>query len=198
MALDAGASAIGLVSEMPSGAGPIPEEQITAIVRAVGPEVDTFLLTSALDPLVIIRQQARTGARTLQLVDRLPARSHQTLRAALPEVRLVQVVHVQSEASIREALRIAPACDALLLDTGNPDAAVQELGGTGRVHDWSISREIVRRVDLPVYLAGGLTPQNVGEAVATVSPYGVDLCNGVRTEGRLDPEKLAAFFEALG
>jgi phosphoribosylanthranilate isomerase len=197
MAIDAGASAIGLVSEMPSGAGMISEERITEIVRSEGSRIDTFLLTSQLDPASIIRQQERTGARTVQLVDRLPPGSHQTLRAALPEVRLVQVIHVQSEASVREAIQIAPACDALLLDSGRPDAAVRELGGTGRVHDWSLSREIVERVDVPVYLAGGLDPANVRDAMAIVSPHGLDLCTGVRTHGKLDPQKLAAFFAAV-
>jgi len=198
MAVEAGASAIGLVSAMPSGSGVIPEDRIAEIVRSQGERVDTFLLTSQRDPARILRQQERTRARTLQLVDRLPPGAHQTLRAALPDVKLVQVIHVQDEASVRDALRIAPACDALLLDTGRPDAEPRELGGTGRVHDWSLSREIVKRVDVPVYLAGGLTPQNVRDALAAVSPYGVDLCSGVRSDGRLDPEKLDAFFAAVG
>lgn len=198
MAVGAGASAIGLVSAMPSGPAVIPEDRIAEIVRSQAGGVDTFLLTSQRDPARILRQHERTRTRTLQLVDRLPAGAHQTLRAALPDVKLVQVIHVQDETSVREALRIAPACDALLLDTGRPQAEPRELGGTGRVHDWSLSREIVKRVGVPVYLAGGLTPDNVREAVATVQPYGVDLCSGVRTAGRLDAEKLDAFFAAVG
>ena len=198
MATQAGADAIGLVSAMPSGTGPIPEDRIAEIVRAEGARVDTFLLTAERDPARILRQHERTGVRTLQLVNRLPAGAHQALRAVLPEVKIVQVIHVESEESVRDALRIAPACDALLLDTGRPHADPPELGGTGRVHDWTISREIVKRVDLPVWLAGGLTPENVGEAVRVVAPYGVDLCNGVRTDGDLDREKLEAFFAAVG
>jgi phosphoribosylanthranilate isomerase len=202
LAIEAGATAIGLVSEMPSGPGVISEKRIAEIVRAEGSRVDTFLLTSKHDPAAIIRQQERTGARTLQLVDRLPGGSHQALRAALPDVSIVQVVHVRDESSVREALHIAPACDALLLDSGRPGgdepAGVEKtLGGTGQVHDWALSREIVERAEVPVYLAGGLTAENVREAVAAVSPQGVDLCGGVRTDGRLDPEKLAAFFEAV-
>ncbi|HNL40150.1 MAG TPA: hypothetical protein PKH43_13465, partial [Saprospiraceae bacterium] len=87
--------------------------------------------------------------------------------------------------------------DALLLDSGNPNLAVKELGGTGRVHNWAISRRIVEQSGVPVFLAGGLRPDNVQAAVEAVQPWGLDLCSGVRTEGRLDEQKLAAFFAAL-
>jgi phosphoribosylanthranilate isomerase len=78
-----------------------------------------------------------------------------------------------------------------------PDAPVRVLGGTGRVHDWSISRRIVEASPVPVFLAGGLTPSNVAEAIRTVRPFGVDLCTGLRTEGRLDGAKLDAFMRAV-
>ncbi|HEY7412586.1 MAG TPA: phosphoribosylanthranilate isomerase, partial [Vicinamibacteria bacterium] len=87
--------------------------------------------------------------------------------------------------------------DALLLDSGRPGAAVKELGGTGRRHDWAVSRRIRERVPVPLFLAGGLTPANVREAVAEVGPYGLDVCSGVRTDGALDERKLGAFFAAL-
>ncbi len=87
--------------------------------------------------------------------------------------------------------------DALLLDSGRPSAEVPELGGTGRIHDWSVSREIVRSVGVPVILAGGLRSDNVAEAVAAVVPFAVDVCTGIRTNGRLDPVKLEAFAQAL-
>lgn len=197
LAIRAGASAIGLVSEMPSGAGVIPEERIAEIATSVAGEVETFLLTSLLDPEAIAAQQQRTGASTLQLVDALPAGGLETLRTSLPSVSLVQVVHVLDTASVAEAVRAAPHCDAILLDSGNPRLPVKEFGGTGRVHDWSISRAIVEATEIPVYLAGGLDPGNVAEAIRAVRPAGVDLCTGVRTDGDLDPTKLAAFFGAL-
>lgn len=197
LAIRYGAAALGLVSAMPSGPGVIGEEQIAHLARAAPPGVATFLLTSATDPDTIIAQQRRLGPSTLQLVDRLEPGAHAALRAALPGIRLVQVMHVTDETAVDEALRVAPAVDALLLDTGNPALAVKVLGGTGRTHDWGISREIRRRAPVPVYLAGGLTPANVAEAVATVGPFGVDLCNGVRTDGALDEAKLAAFMVAV-
>ncbi len=198
LAVRAGATAIGLVSRMPSGPGAIPEEQLIAeITAAVAGEVETFLLTSQLDPEAIVDQQRRTGVSTLQLVDALPVGGLEALRAALPDVALVQVVHVLDEASVEDAVGVAPSCDVLLLDSGRPGLPVKELGGTGRVHDWSLSRTIVGRTALPVYLAGGLGPANVAEAIQTVRPAGVDLCSGVRTDGRIDPDKLAGFFRAV-
>ncbi|MBP7951274.1 MAG: hypothetical protein KA004_16610, partial [Verrucomicrobiales bacterium] len=71
------------------------------------------------------------------------------------------------------------------------------LGGTGRTHDWTTSRRIREAVSVPLFLAGGLTAGNVAEAVATVEPFGLDLCSSVRTDDRLDPAKLQSFFSAL-
>jgi phosphoribosylanthranilate isomerase len=109
----------------------------------------------------------------------------------------VQVVHVLDEESVEEALRVAPEVDALLLDSGNQRLAVKLLGGTGRTHDWTLSRRVVEQSPRPVFLAGGLTPENVREAVERVGPFGLDVCSGVRTAGRLDERKLAAFFERV-
>lgn len=192
-----GASAIGLVSAMPSGPGVIDEAQIAHIARAVPPGVSSFLLTSQHDPLAIVAQQRRCGANTIQLVDHLPSAVHTALRAALPGIAIVQVVHVADEQSVAYAGAIAPFVDAILLDSGNPTLAVKELGGTGRTHDWQISRRIRETVAVPVYLAGGLRPDNVHEALETVRPFGLDICSGVRTQGALDAQKLAAFMAAV-
>ena len=197
IAIELGASAIGLVSRMPSGPGPIEEELIAEIISAVGDSVETFLLTCETTADAIIAQQRRTGVSTLQLVDAVEPRAHETIRAALPGVRIVQVIHVTGDNSIVDAVNGAKTADALLLDSGNPSLAVKELGGTGRRHDWSISRAIVEASSVPVYLAGGLNPSNVREAIKTVRPYGVDVCSGVRTEGKLDRSKAAAFFAAV-
>ncbi len=197
MAVAAGADAVGLVSAMPSGPGPIPEERIATIAAAVPPPVATFLLTCLSTAEEIVTQQHRCGAGTLQLVDSVAPEELLALRRELPGVRLVQVIHVTGPEAIDEAVAVAPLVDALLLDSGDPRAAVKELGGTGRVHDWSISAEIRRRAGKPIFLAGGLTPENVAAAVATVRPFGVDVCSGVRTEGKLDPDKLRRFFAAL-
>lgn len=196
-AIRAGASALGLVSSMPSGPGVIPEALITEIAATVPPPIATFLLTCGQDAGDIIAQQRRCRTNTVQLCDRLTAGSYADLRGAMPGVSLVQVIHVSGEESLEEALSVAPHVDALLLDSGNQSLAVKELGGTGRVHDWSISRRIREQVRVPIFLAGGLRPENVGEAIQQVGPFGLDLCSGVRTAGRLDEEKLARFFARL-
>ena len=86
---------------------------------------------------------------------------------------------------------------AFLLDSGRPSAVAPEFGGTGRVHDWEISRAFVEKSPVPVFLAGGLAPTNVGAAIRSVLPYGVDVCTGVRTDGELDRELLRAFVQAV-
>jgi phosphoribosylanthranilate isomerase len=195
LAVSLGASALGLVSWMPSGPGVLSDDAIASIARTIPPGVASFLLTSACEPARIIDQQRRARVDTLQLVDRLPQGAHRALREALPGVRLVQVIHVTGDESLDEACEAAPDVDALLLDSGNPKLAIKELGGTGRVHDWSISRRIRERVPIPVYLAGGLRADNVAEAIRAVRPFGLDVCSGVRTEDRLDGGKLSAFIE---
>jgi phosphoribosylanthranilate isomerase len=194
LAVECGASAVGLVSEMPSGPGVIPEELIAEIAARVPPPVATFLLTCGQDAASVVAQQRRCRTNTLQLCDRVPAEVYGELRAALPGVSLVQVVHVTGEESVAEALEAARHADALLLDSGNQNLPVKELGGTGRTHDWRLSRRVAEASPVPVFLAGGLRPENVAEAVAAVRPFGLDVCSGVRTGGRLDAGKLKRFF----
>src|SRR4051812_13099052 len=198
LAVQYGAAALGLVSAMPSGPGPIEEEQIAAITPHVPPGVATFLLTCQQSADAIIEQQRRTRANTMQLCDRVDSSSYAQLRAALPGIALVQVIHVTGPESIEEAIAAAPHVDAILLDSGNQSLAVKELGGTGRVHDWSLSAKIVRSIPKPVFLAGGLNPDNVARAIEQVRPYGVDVCSGLRDAGdKLDETKLAAFVRAI-
>jgi phosphoribosylanthranilate isomerase len=198
LAVAHGASALGLVSEMPSGPGVIDEATIAEVAAATPPGVATFLLTSRTDADGIVEQQRRTGCSTLQLCDHVDPADHARLRAALPGIKLVQVVHVGGPEAEDEARVAAAEVDALLLDTGSKTGAVKVLGGTGQTHDWSISRRIVAASPVPVFLAGGLRAHNVADAVAAVGPYGVDLCTGVRRDGALDAGLLAEFAVALG
>jgi phosphoribosylanthranilate isomerase len=196
LAIRLGASALGLVSEMPSGPGVIAEELIRRIAATIPPGVSSFLLTSRQDVPSIVAQQRRTGVDTLQLVDELASEDHEELHASLFGARIVQVVHVAGEESVEQAVGIAPFVDAILLDSGNPNLAVKELGGTGRTHNWMLSRRIREAVPKPIFLAGGLNPSNVREAVEQVAPFGLDVCSGVRTNGQLDENKLEAFMQA--
>ncbi len=197
LAIAAGASAIGLVSEMPSGPGPIAEDLIAEISATIPPAIGSFLLTCKQDVDSIIEQQRRLRTNTIQICDRLESGTHRDLRKALPGISLVQVIHVAGEEAVEEALTVARNVNAILLDSGNQRLPVKELGGTGRTHDWSLSREIRERVHVPIFLAGGLKSENVAEAIRIVEPFGVDVCSGVRTDGELDQSKLQAFFGSV-
>jgi phosphoribosylanthranilate isomerase len=123
--------------------------------------------------------------------------SHKQLREALPGISLVQVIHVTGPESVDEAVAVSRNVDAILLDSGNQTLPIKELGGTGRVHDWQLSARIREVVKVPLFLAGGLNPANVAEAINQVRPFGVDVCSGLRTDGKLDEAKLSAFFNAI-
>ncbi len=197
LAIRYGADAVGLVGPMPSGTGIISLATAGRLARSLPPTVASFLLSSATTPAELLAQARQVSPSTLQIVDEVDRAAYALLRRELPALKIVQVVHVTGERALETALQVAAQVDALLLDSGVPDAPLRQLGGTGRVHDWSISRRIVTAVPVPVFLAGGLTPDNVAEAIRTVRPFGVDLCTGLRTEGRLDERKLAAFMHAV-
>src|ERR1035441_2204771 len=194
LAVEMGASALGLVSHMPSGPGVISDELIANIAATVPPSIGTFLLTSRQSVDEIVAQQRFCRTNTIQICDHLTRGTHRELKDALPGISIVQVVHVTGPESVEEAVSVAPHVNAILLDSGNQKLAVKELGGTGRTHDWTLSRKIRESIGIPIFLAGGLTPENVAQAIQEVAPFGLDVCSGVRTNGKLDPEKLQRFF----
>jgi len=192
-AIENGADAIGLVGKMPGGPGPIPDELIRQIAQVIPPPVATFLLTSETTASGIIKHHSRTNTNTIQIVDLLSDGTYSQIKEALPSVKIVQVIHVIDSKSVDLAIRLSENVDALLLDSGNPNLKIKELGGTGRVHNWKLSRQIRDNSRCPVFLAGGLNPDNVRQAIEEVRPYAVDVCSGVRTNGVLDKNKLSAF-----
>ncbi len=198
LAIRLGANAVGLVSAMPSGPGVIADERIEEIAATIPPCVSTFLLTSSRDVDEIIHQQHRFGVDTLQLCDEVAPGAIRDLRSKMPGISIVQVVHVVDETALEQARAAATAAHGVLLDSGNPTKTIKELGGTGRTHDWTLSRRIRDALEVPVFLAGGLTPDNVADAVRQVRPFGVDVCSGLRTDGALDAIKLKRFIRRLG
>ncbi len=119
------------------------------------------------------------------------------MKKELPAIRLVQLIHVNGEESISEAINVSSFVDMILLDSGNQKLKVKELGGTGRTHDWTISRKIRDTVSVPIYLAGGINAKNVLDAVKEVEPFWIDLCSGVRTDNKLDETILKEFFNSI-
>lgn len=196
-AIEAGADALGLVARMPSGPGPIADEKIVEVTAIVPPPVATFLLTSETKAEAISAHIRATHPSTVQVVSHIDPAESARLAELEPYVRRVQVIHVEGP----EALDLIPAYSryvhAFLLDSGRPNGAVAELGGTGRCHDWAVSAAFVKVSERPVFLAGGLSAANVRDAIWQVRPFGVDLCSGVRTGGHLDRGKLRAFMRAV-
>ena len=197
LAVRHGAAALGLVSAMPSGPGVIDDDVIRQIALWAPLSTRTFLLTARTDADDIARQVRASATNTVQLVDAVPLPSLARLRCLLPDVRLVQVIHVRDESSVQQALQAAPLVHELLLDSGNPSLAVKQLGGTGRLHDWTHSRRIVELAGVPVWLAGGLNPANARAAIEAVQPHGLDVCTGLRVNQALDEARLEAFARAV-
>ena len=196
-AFQAGADAIGLVGDMPSGPGVINDEQIAAIAAQVPPDKKSFLLTSETTPEAILAHHSKVNTTTIQIVDHISAKALESLSKHTKATEIVQVIHVTDESAYHYATEIHPFVDFILLDSGNPNSSVKLLGGTGKTHDWNISKKIVANIPKPVFLAGGLNPENVQSAITQVAPYGLDLCSGVRTNGNLDREKLTRFFAQI-
>ena len=195
-AIAAGADAIGLVAAMPSGRT-IADDRIPVITAFAPPPVASFLLTSERTADAISAHVRRTGPTTVQIVTHIDPSESARLAELEPQVRRVQVIHVEGPEALNLIAVYAPHVHAFLLDSGAPNAATPQLGGTGRRHDWAVSAEFVRMSRLPVFLAGGLSAANAEEAIRQVRPFGLDLCSGLRTEGRLDPGKLAGFMAAV-
>ena len=193
LAIRYGATELGFVSHMPSGPGVISEDKIAEIIQHVPPSVNSALLTSKQTTLEIVAQQQRCKADIIQLCDHLDKDAYDQLKQALPGVLLMHVIHINSDADVAEAIDMQHSVDMLLLDSGSKTTSIKTLGGTGKIHDWRLSKKIVELVNVPVFLAGGLNADNVGKAIDLVHPAGVDVCTGVRTEWRLDEAKLATF-----
>ncbi len=197
MAIKFGADALGLVGHMPSGPGVISDNLIAEIAEYAPPPIATFLLTSETTAKGVIKHHKKVNTSVIQLVDKLTEGTIEDIKEALPAIKIVQVIHVTGESSINEAIEAAKSADSILLDSGDPGKQVKELGGTGRTHNWDISREIVETIKKPVFLAGGLRDSNVRDAIDFVGPFGLDICSGVRTDGELNEFLLEDFFQMI-
>lgn len=191
VAIAAGADAVGLIS----GVRHVSEDAISAeTARALLARVPVFvtpvLVTHLVTAEAVVALHRSVPAPVIQLHDAIADDQVQALRRTLPGVRLVRAVHVIDETSVNRAAATAPGVDAVLLDSRTSD----RIGGTGLTHDWRLSRRIVEALDVPVVLAGGLTPDNLTEALATVRPYAVDVNSGVDdARGDKDADRVRRF-----
>lgn len=193
---DAGADALGFTVRLPHGVHDgLTEAKARGIIAALPPFVASVAITyveTARDAVDLCRY---LGVTTLQLHGPFPAPELPLIRAGLPHLKLIRSVHVTGPEAIAQARGLARHVDALILDTYDP--ATGRHGATGLTHDWSISRQIVAELRVPVILAGGLTPDNVAAAIAAVRPWGVDVHTGVEdADGSRNLDKLRAFVAA--
>jgi phosphoribosylanthranilate isomerase len=192
----AGAHAIGLlVGRVHAAADFVGPELAREICRALSPFVTPVLVTHLEDPEAIVNLAELVPCPVLQLHSDLGPATLRELRARLAARKLIGKVSVEGDDAVARASEIEPFVDAILLDTR--DRATDRVGGTGMVHDWSISARIAAGSRAPIILAGGLTPDNVAQAVRAVKPWGVDVNSGVETaDGRKDGGRIRRFVAA--
>ncbi len=186
-----GADAVGLiVSARHRTEDAIPPATAAALLRDVPIFVNSVLVTHLITAAEVIELHRTVPVSTIQLHDAIAVAEVEAIRRAIPHIPLIKAVGVTGEGAIDVARRFEPYVDALLLDTHADD----RIGGTGVVHDWSISRRIVANMKKPVILAGGLHPGNLVQAIEEVRPYGVDVNTGVEfANGEKDPERMKQF-----
>lgn len=159
------------------------------------PYITPVIVTHLVDAASILDIVKKTGVNTLQLHGGSPPEEVRKICDALPaNGKIIFAVHIIKGEMVPSLQEYYPYIDAVLLDSYN--LTTGQVGGTGQIHDWKLSAQIVRTSSVPVILAGGLNPSNVEEAIRTVKPYGVDANSGLKNaEGGRDPELCKAFVE---
>lgn len=189
-----GADELGFHVGLAGGRSPLTPEDAARIIKQLPPHAAPVLVTSVVEPKELIGLAQKTGAAILQLYGDASPAQIQEVKEAMPSVKIWKVINIADEASIALAKEYEGAADAVALDTFNKDNGAR--GGSGKTHDWDISRRIAESLSIPVILAGGLNPENVAEAVAQVRPAGVDVNSGVTNpDGSKDLAKVKRFIE---
>jgi phosphoribosylanthranilate isomerase len=184
-AVDAGTDMVGFVSD-------VPIETPRELAPARAAELTERVPESVMSVLVTMPETPETGAELARRIGPDAIQVHgcsPTEVAALAEHIAIPVI-AAVDAADGDLERYAAVADALVLDSTDEQGA----GGTGETHDWARARAVVAALDIPVLLAGGLTPANVGNAVETVAPFGVDVSSGIEASaGTKDHAKLRRF-----
>ncbi|WP_280354935.1 phosphoribosylanthranilate isomerase [Nocardia otitidiscaviarum] len=197
IAMAAGADAIGFISGVTHySEDALDADEAARLSGMTPPFVTRVLVTHLEDAADIVDLACRIGVDAIQVHGLVTDETVRRVRELASGQKILRAVHVTGPEAVDVALRVAADCDAILLDS----RTAERLGGTGRTHDWSISADIVRALDgshCAVILAGGLRPDNVGDAIAAVRPFGIDVNSGVETEtGDKDETACAAFVAA--
>lgn len=183
IALSAGADAVGFIT----GTNYKSEDAVTKscakkLVLSLPPFVASVAVTHLQNPQDLIDIIDETGCSTLQIQNDVSLEDMDIVKNGLPHTKIIKAVHVTGIEAIEKAEMFSKTADAIILDTKTET----RIGGTGITHDWNISAEIVKRLNKPVILAGGLSPSNLAEAIEKVKPYAVDVHSGVKKNGARD------------
>jgi phosphoribosylanthranilate isomerase len=191
----AGVDALGFTVRLPTGIHDgLTEAKARSIIAALPPFVSSVAITYVDNAREAVELCRYLGASTLQLHGEFPTQEIPMLRAGLPHLKIIRAVHVTGPEAIAKARSLERMCDAIILDTRDPETG--RGGATGKTHDWSLSRAIVERSRVRIILAGGLTPDNVAEAIRTVRPWSVDVHTGVENaDGTRSFAKIREFVE---
>jgi phosphoribosylanthranilate isomerase len=194
IAAELGADAIGLlVGQRHNSPDFISATVARDIDRALPPSVEAVLVTHVEDIDKLERLLQESEIRTVQLHSEIAPSSVERLRGRLPHLKIFKSVSVISADSVAYPEAFAQLVDGFVLDSIN--LATDQVGGTGKTHDWSVSRQIVMRYpEIPSILAGGLNSENVRSAIEQVHPFGVDVNSGTKAPDEFkDPRKIEAF-----
>ncbi len=194
-AAEAGADELGFHVGLTGARAPLEADNVAKIIAELPENVESVMVTSVTEAEQLIQLARKTGAQVIQLYGDATPETIGDVRKALPGIKVWKVLNVSDESSIEKAKEYQDSADAIALDTLNKETGVR--GGTGKTHDWNISKKIVESISIPVILAGGLNPENVADAVKTVHPYGLDVNSGVSNpDGSKNIEKVKAFVQA--
>jgi phosphoribosylanthranilate isomerase len=194
IAAELGADAIGLLAGQRHNSPDFVSATIARdISRALPPSVEAVLVTHIKEIDELERLLQESEITTIQLHSEIALSPVESLRGRLPHLKIFKSVNIISADSVAYPEAFAQLVDGFVLDSIN--VATGQIGGTGKTHDWSVSREIVMRYpEIPIILAGGLNSENVRSAIERVRPFGVDVNSGTKAaDGFKDPRKMEAF-----
>ena len=194
LAAELGADAIGLlVGQKHTSPDFIFTTVAKDIARALPPSVEAVLVTHVEDLDELERLLQQSEIRTIQLHSEIAPSSVERLRGRLPHLKIFKSINIISADSVAYPEAFEKLVGGFVLDSIN--VATGQLGGTGKTHDWSVSRQIVMRyLEIPIILAGGLNSENVRSAIEYVHPFGVDVNSGTKApDGFKDTRKIEEF-----
>ena len=192
MSLGAGADIIGLlVGQEHTSNDFIDKYKAKEICDYIAGRCDVSLVTHLKNADEIIELTEFIGNNIIQLHSDIEESEVEKIKQNLPKIKLVRIVHLAKDGTIHSNLETIKYADYYLMDSFN--LATNQVGGTGLTYDWKKAGELIKKLDKPVFLAGGLNPENVRKAISQANPYGVDVNSGCKLDGVKNVDKVREF-----